>query len=282
MNLRGFAAKTLAFFAAPALAFTCCAAAWGQAGTGSGAAPCKCAPRKPMPYTAEFKTTTVQTLADGTTITRVATETQARDSEGRSMTSRTQSPFGEGQPSFTFGNANDPVAGTTTNWNSQTRKATVVQFPPGDQRHGCWRSDSGHMTINYGPVRPRTAGAAGRVASSVAGAILPNGQTMLRDRKTEDLGTTTIMGVEAHGRRTTVITPAGAVGNDRPLVRTTEIWIASNPGIVLREVIDDPRMGKTTREVTSLDLGEPDMATFQPPDGYTVVTEEMHQVDCQY
>ncbi len=37
------------------------------------------------PYSATVKTTFVQKLADGTTITRVRTTKEARDSEGRSM-----------------------------------------------------------------------------------------------------------------------------------------------------------------------------------------------------
>ncbi len=46
------------------------------------------------PFTAEFKMTSVQTLSDGTTITRETTEVQARDSSSRSMTSNHRHDFG--------------------------------------------------------------------------------------------------------------------------------------------------------------------------------------------
>jgi hypothetical protein len=89
------------------------------------------------------------------------------------------------------------------------------------------------------------------------------------------------MGVEVRGTRTIWTTPEGQVGNDRPLVVYNETWIAPSLGIALRQVSDDPRTGKTTREVVNLELGEPDMANFQPRGGYTVVTEVLHQVACQ-
>jgi hypothetical protein len=44
-------------------------------------------------YTAESKTTSVQTLANGTTITRESTEVRAVDSELRTLDTRTESPF---------------------------------------------------------------------------------------------------------------------------------------------------------------------------------------------
>jgi hypothetical protein len=96
----------------------------------------------------------------------------------------------------------------------------------------------------------------------------------------EDLGKDTIMGVDVYGQRTTVTTPAGAEGNDEPLVRTDESWMAPSLGMVLRSVSDDPRMGKSSREVVSLDLSPPDPALFQPPADYKVETEVLQPVPC--
>jgi hypothetical protein len=98
----------------------------------------------------------------------------------------------------------------------------------------------------------------------------------------EELGTDTILGVEVQGARMTRTTPAGRIGNDEPLLRTEEIWSApSLGGLVLREITDDPRTGKSTREAVSLDLSEPDPAVFQPPEGYEIVDQELHEVPCQ-
>ena len=70
---------------------------------------------------------------------------------------------------------------------------------------------------------------------------------------------------------------AGAAGNDAPLVSTSEAWTAvavGLNGLLVREIRDDPRSGKTTRELTSLSQNDPDPATFQPPEGYEIVTKD--------
>jgi hypothetical protein len=90
----------------------------------------------------------------------------------------------------------------------------------------------------------------------------------------EDLGTQTINGVEARGRRVTTTTPAGAIGNDAPLTSITETWTATMPGLsglFVRSVFDSPQTGKSTRELTNFTLAEPDASVFQPPEGYEIV-----------
>jgi hypothetical protein len=262
--------------------------------TSTSSAPCNCTLRQHEPYSATFKTTTVQTLADGTTITRVRTETMARDSAGRTMSSDTQGPFGNGRREFTYGRAHDPVTNTDMNWNSQSQEARVIHLPPADERHGCWASDDGHMQFNYGPIRPPIASpavAAERGLGTRAGGgvgtgggamsvTLPDNAPQPSRSQVEDLGTSTIMGVEVRGTRTTFTTPAGQIGNDRPLVHTNETWIAPSLGLTLRFIGDDPQSGKTTREVQSLEVGEPPISMFAPPEGYKVIDEQLRPVDC--
>jgi hypothetical protein len=91
----------------------------------------------------------------------------------------------------------------------------------------------------------------------------------------------TIQGLEAKGTRVTSVIPAGQMGNDNPITTTQELWRAPGFRFPLREIYDDPRTGKRTREVVSLTIGEPDLSLFQPPEGYEVVNEEMHEVPCQ-
>jgi hypothetical protein len=93
----------------------------------------------------------------------------------------------------------------------------------------------------------------------------------------EDLGTDTILGVEARGHRTTNTIPAGTIGNDAPLTRTTETWTAIAPGLTglqVRMVSNDPQTGKTDKELTSFEQSEPDAAVFQAPSGYEIVNRE--------
>jgi len=88
--------------------------------------------------------------------------------------------------------------------------------------------------------------------------------------KTEDLGTKTIAGIEAHGSRTTRTIPAGEEGNEVPLVTVQEIWRSQKLGLTLMGTMDDPRSGRRTYEVEEFTEGEPDASLFTPPEGYRV------------
>ncbi len=228
-------------------------------------------PKPRQPYTAEFKITTVRTLANGTTITRESTETQAVDRDGRTVNLTKESAVNSDRPAVMRGHVHDPVEETDINWDSVQGKATIVKAPPADQREGCWATESGHMRWQFG-----SSAQSSTAAKSVETAHLARPKPVM-----EELGTTTIEGVEAHGRRTTWTTPAGQIGNDAPLVRTQETWWGTSIGLLLREVNDDPQTGKRTREVVSLGLTDPDPALFQPPEGYEVKTETAHPVACE-
>lgn len=222
-----------------------------------------------QPYTAEYRITRVQTLADGTTITHVSTEVIARDSEMRHYLATTE----EGERQNTHASITNPVDGIQADWDSRSKSANVVKLPPQEQRQGCWSDDAGLWHMNW-PATPATAGAA---ASSPPKMIPPQ---VHNDANTESLGTQTIQGVEAIGTRKVQTVPAGADGNDAPMVTTEESWWSNSLGILVRLVRDDPRNGTTTRELVNLTVGEPDPALFQPPDGYAVKTIELHSVNC--
>lgn len=234
-------------------------------------------PRGQEPYTAEFKITTVQTLANGTTITRESTEINARDSAGRTLRSITeQTPSGT-RASWMRADVNDPVNNTRANWDSGSRTARVTQLPPPDQRSGCWANDSGTFRSSYSPG-PRPG------APAPNGTALPGGRGLVPAQRPkpedEDLGNTTIQGMEVHGRRLTFTIPAGQEGNDQPIVTVSEYWSSRELGIYLRDILDDPRSGKRTREVVNLSVAEPDPSIFVPPEGYEVTTEQLHPVAC--
>ena len=212
-----------------------------------------------LPYTAEYKITNVRTLADGSTITHESTETVALDSHGRRMTSTTTVPQSADKAPTTRVSVHDPVARNNSGWSVPGNKASVTAMPePGATHSSCATST------------PRTA-------------TPPTTRVQREKPLTEDLGAETIQGVEAHGYRTTTTTPAGAVGNNEPLVRSTEIWTAIAPGLrslVARSVSDDPQSGKTTRELTTFNQAEPDAAVFQPPADYEIVNKDAPGSTC--
>jgi hypothetical protein len=201
------------------------------------------------PYTATQKTTRVQKLANGTTITHETTVKEARDSSGRTYReSRPELLAGaEGEAaSFFFVNVHDPVNRVNINWNSRTKEATVNHFPdPGQMRR----------------IDPAPAQVA--MPTQVVRTEMPRPQV-------EDLGIKTMNGVEAKGTRTTRVIPAGREGNDQPITVVHENWISPELRITVMSINDDPRTGTSTMELTDIERGEPDAGLFQVPEGYTV------------
>jgi hypothetical protein len=206
-----------------------------------------------LPYTAEYKVSSLRTLANGATINHESTEVLALDSEGRRMTSRTEIPLSGDQPARTHVWVTDPVARTTSSWESPGQTATVTAMPaPGSQ-------------TSCPPVAPQ--------------------QPTVEPQKpvVEDLGTETILGVEARGTRTTFTIPVGKIGNDALLTRSHELWVAIAPGLrglQVRDIVDDPQSGKMDKELVNLNQSQPDAAKFQPPAGYEIVDKSAPQIQC--
>jgi hypothetical protein len=87
----------------------------------------------------------------------------------------------------------------------------------------------------------------------------------------EDLGKTSINGVDAVGTRETRTLNPGAIGNDRTIAIVKEIWYSPQLGINVSVTRKDPRHGTQVINVTEINLGEPDAKLFQIPAGYSVV-----------
>lgn len=190
------------------------------------------------PYRLTRTSTIVQTLANGAIITRTFSVKSARDAEGR-IYSEEHLASPSGVVSYVVF---DPVARTNVTWNNRTKIAVVTHW-----------------------VAPESEQAAG-----VDAAQQPQNSRVPKEMTREDLGLRTIAGLEATGTRTTVIVPTGDVGNDRPFTVVSEKWISTRYKIPLLTVIDDPRSGKRTDEVTDFHPGEPDPTLFKIPEDYTV------------
>jgi hypothetical protein len=232
-----------------------------------------------QPYTAEFKISQVQTLADGTTITSEGTEIRARDSAGITMQSNTNVSWQLGRMLGTSGGVHDTDGTILANWYSVTKDGHVFKMPPKEQRHGCWASGSLRMEWDQAP---RSAPPDKLVFDSVTRTVEHVPAPVQRSRPNiHDLGGILIQGVEAHGQRITRTIAVGEVGNDQSIVTVEENWMAPSLGLELRQSTEDPRTGKRTRELVNLTFEEPDPSLFQPPPEYNVTTEELHPVACK-
>ncbi len=246
----------------------------GQSSLGTGTP----AQRVIQPYTAKFKITIEQTLANGATLTNESTELQIEDSQGRLRTETATPAHGEvaGQTIF---HIHDTVARTDVMWATQGKTVSVRKRPPVTQGHTCWSYASDEQERVTATPAQQIVEAAPKAGAQVAAATL-RARSQEHSRTNEDLGVQTIQGIEAVGTRMTETTPIGAIGNDAPLVRTTETWRAKSLPLVVRSVADDPRTGKRTRELVELNQSEPDPALFDLPEGYRVVTAEPHPIAC--
>jgi hypothetical protein len=217
------------------------------------------------PYSAQATTERVQVLADGNRIEQTSTGSVARDSQGRV---RRDEPL----PGLTSNSGDaphlvtlaDPVAGAHWTLDPQTKTAVKMPFAPfkgGDLAPLAPPMGAGDKTWFVA-----TAGAAG------GGRVQVIAKNQIPDSSVAkvDLGTQTIEGVPAQGTRTTRTIPAGAIGNDLPIVITTETWYSPDLKVLILSKTNDPRMGETTYKLTNIQRSEPPANLFQIPSDYTI------------
>jgi len=215
---------------------------------------------KGAPFSGEFVTETVQQLADGNRITSKRSEVYARDGEGR--TRREMGPM-------TF--IHDPVAKMDLileNQRKTARKVMLPDFPPGAQ---------GKDVMTFNSAAPPPPGGPGLRVMQFGRAMpgMPMADGSKFETKTEPLGKRLIEGTEAEGTRTTVTIPAGAVGNQLPLVTVSERWMSNELKTLVLSTRKDPQTGETTYRLTNLRKGEPSRLLFEMPADYTLVTDEI-------
>jgi hypothetical protein len=199
------------------------------------------------PYAAVAVVTSKQTLADGNSINRTTQINLYRDSQGRT---RRETPLpaagplaSSGQPK-TFVTIFDPVASSAYVLHTDTKVAEKLPTPPGGKK-------------NAGDFQAKFEA---RIQKEVAAGTL----------KKDDLGVQTINGVSAQGTRYTHTIAAGQMGNEKPIVVTSERWYSPDLQIVVKTTRNDPRLGETTYTLTSLQRQEPAATLFAVPADYTV------------
>jgi hypothetical protein len=198
------------------------------------------------PFTATFTNQTTHVLADGNRIARSTSGTLSRDSQGRTRREMTLPAIGPwadaSKPAPHMILLNDPVAGTHYVLNPDRKVAR-----------------------NVPAFRLRQHGKQGGGAARQAFAQKQQSQVT-----TTSLGTQTIAGVTAQGTRYTRTIPAGAIGNEKPIVIVNERWYSPDLQMVVMSKHSDPRMGDTVYQLTNVQRQEPDASLFQVPSDYTV------------
>jgi hypothetical protein len=208
------------------------------------------------PYCAVEIAEQTRTLPDGTRMTQAMPSTRiCRDSAGRT---RTERPALLPMPTMkastnmpVIAEICDPVAGYQYFLDAVNRVAHRFSIPPSLR--------NARFPAAIGPI-PITG-------------LDGNPQTGAPAFTNEPLGTQMIEGVLAEGRRTTATYAAGTMGNDKPIVNTTETWNSVDLKITVLSRSNDPRSGESIRALVNINRSEPDSRQFQVPPDYTVKEE---------
>lgn len=261
---------------------------------------------KGVPFTGEFVSETVQTLADGNRIKSSNTTSYARDGEGRSrreMSISAIGPWAGGEahksvfihdPVSKIDYVLDPQSKTARKINigAMTAKAVTGAAPAKvtatftrkietvngqssvveEKIEGPADGPKRVMVYHADDAAKAEFTAPERIA--LPGGLVfqgdGNASTAAPNVKTEKLGTRLIEGVEAEGTRTTVTIPAGQIGNELPLDTVSERWYSNELKTVVLTTRKDPRNGETTYKLTNLRRGEPARQSFEVPSDYKV------------
>lgn len=88
---------------------------------------------------------------------------------------------------------------------------------------------------------------------------------------TENLGDRTIDGIHATGTRITTTIPAGRMGNEQPILVTSERWYSPELKATIMTKHSDPWAGELKTHFTNVNASEPDSSLFSVPSDYQVV-----------
>ena len=249
---------------------------------------------KNAPYTAEAVTESIQVLQDGNRIVRKSTTLLARDTAGRTRQERKD---GHRAGVYIY----DPMDGRTVVLNERSRVAIPIPraptppeppVPPAPPSGAAPPSPpAAGVSVGSEPGRVvvrRSRNAEGgtdqnvqvevvRIGRGDADSampppvplppltlpILPRGKG-----ETKSLGTREFEGIKAEGTMTSHTIPAGQVGNEKPIVITSERWFSPELFIVVYAKTSDPRAGDTIYRVTNVKRGEPPADLFKVPADY--------------
>jgi hypothetical protein len=212
------------------------------------------------PYSATFTSISTEKLQDGTVLTHTTTRIASRDALGRTREEITMPAHGPDGKTHTMIVIMDPVAHTITHLETD-KKIAVVHPIPAPHEHG----RRGPQGDSQAPPPPPPAGdqAAGTEGDH-------HGPHDRKDVTVADLGSRTIDGDTATGKRITRTVPPNAMGNTAPIITTHEEWISSDLKIELSRSDVDPFHGTRTTTVSGLSKSVPAAALFTVPSDYTV------------
>jgi hypothetical protein len=236
------------------------------------------APVKGAPFCATVSTEHTQNLSDGNRIHTTESSMQCRDSEGRTRREAGLNLLGAAPQTSApkLITITDPVAGVRYLLDTGSKTAQKMRLSEDGIFVG------GPATVpagDPGPGKGQHMVIVQRSGGSGADVVY-NEKVMVRKTaddssdsaaNTENLGDQTIDGIHATGTRVTTTIPAGKMGNEKPIVVTSERWYSPELKATVMTKHDDPWAGELKTEFKNVSTSEPDASLFTVPADYKVI-----------
>lgn len=235
-------------------------------------------PVKGAPFCAVITTEHTQPFADGNRIHTTDSSSLCRDGEGRTRREAGLNLLGAAaqKPATKLITIVDPVAGFRYVLDANSKTARRMPLPPSPPttrgakslQHSGSVIKEDRLFVMRGPGEPGADVGFGNVfVSTEAG---PGGP----DSQTENLGDQTFDGIHATGTRVSTTIPAGKMGNEQPIVVTSERWYSPELKATIMTKHNDPWAGEMKTQFTSVNTAEPDSSLFVVPTDYKVTDEK--------
>jgi hypothetical protein len=144
--------------------------------------------------------------------------------------------------------------------------ATVTRGAPQPLRGAGPMGPTVMVMSNVASLPPANAGFIMQYAPAGADGCKPNAKPLPAPTST---GERIIEGLKVTGTRMEFTIPSGAVGNEQPIVVSSEQWFSPELGVVVSSTHRDPMMGDTSYKLEQITRTEPDAALFAVPADYT-------------
>lgn len=235
-------------------------------------------PVKGAPFCATVTTEHTQAFADGNRIHTSNDASFCRDSEGRTRRDAGLEVMGATAPPQMpkLITISDPVAGYRYLLDSQNKVAHRIPLKSGGAGMVKGRGvpnpgDKGPEVMMYqrigtgGPSLEANDNVVYRQFGQASDSPPPT---------TENLGEQVIGGIHSTGTRVTTTIPAGKMGNEQPILVTSERWYSPELHVTILTKHTDPWAGELKTEFTNVNTSEPDPSQFTVPSDYKVLDDK--------
>lgn len=231
------------------------------------------APVKGSPFCANVNTDHTQSFADGNRIHTTETSVVCRDGEGRTRRESSLNLLGAG-PQATIPKLItilDPVAGVRYLLDSEHKIAHKTPLPQPGMLAAAHLDSKGEQIFIMRDAPPNAQG--GITTTNMI--YRKAGQDSNEPAPTsENLGDQSIDGIQATGTRVTTTIPSGKMGNEKPIVVTSERWYSSDLKATIMTKHDDPWAGELKTQFANINAAEPDPSLFTVPADYKIMDDK--------